>query len=630
MIKQNFRLGLKWFNSELPVTISRHDGLLTLIDFFTYCCINCLHILPTLEQVEKEFSHSIKLIGYHSPKFSNEKVESNVNSAIKRYNIRHPVVCGDGKLWEQLGVFCWPTVIITSPSGQVIFYLVGENVINEWLLLIIQAATKYFQTVDHKCSILSKFPDAQEESSFHHLSFPGKVKVSCNGKLIAISDTGNNRIVITDIQGSVCHIIGGRKKGYIDGTFDSCLFNSPQGVTWSQNGSLYVADTGNDVIRCIDFISNTTESATLQIDMSSPWDLILVDEDKLFVAMAGNHQIWLLALKPLEIGNRKWEKFSFKPFAGNGKEENRNNLYPLKAGFAQPSGLAYSKRNELLFVADSESSSVRSISLSSSSIGAVKNVVGGSIDPTDLFSFGDAVGSAQDVRLQHPMAVAYNESTSSLVVADTYNHKVKLLNPLKRNCDEIKLDSDIKFCEPSGLDFVTQSNCLLVCDTNNHRIIKVNFNDQSASEFEVHGLKSAKINSGNDQKILLGKYEIESGKESLLTFDFHFAKNVSFTKDTIQSIRLILSPIIWSKPEKNEKFIQFSDIQSLKPISLLPNNLNYEGSTKLLIDCTFYLCNGNNGTCFKRNVEFVIPLKITNSLKLWNKNQVIKVTHEIS
>ena len=367
------------------------------------------------------------MIGYHSPKFENEKIDANVLKAIKRYDITHPVVCGDGKLWDQLGIICWPTVVITSPNGLVLFNLIGENVVNESLLLLTQATIQFFSS--------GRCPDTQtveaeksNEVPTDNLSFPGKIKASLDESLIAISDSGSNRIIICNTQGSALYAIGGPKKGYVDGNFSTSLFSSPQGVAWSSDSSkAYVADTGNDVVRAIDLTSKMVESITLQIEMSSPWDIVLVDDDKLFVAMAGCHQIWLLALETVNIGNRIWEKFSFKLFAGNGKEENRNNSYPLKAGFAQPSGLAYSEGERLLFVADSESSSIRSISVKD---GAVKNIVGGSIDPLDLFCFGDQDGKGQNARLQHPMAVSFNSTKNLVIVADTYNHKVRFTHYL--------------------------------------------------------------------------------------------------------------------------------------------------------------------------------------------------------
>lgn len=66
--------------------------------------------------------------------------------------------------------------------------------------------------------------------------------------------------------------------------------------------------------------------------------------------------------------------------AGSGQEENRNTSYPLKAGFAQPSGICVQKTSEgeSIVIADSESSSIREIVCST---GAVRRVLGGGIDP---------------------------------------------------------------------------------------------------------------------------------------------------------------------------------------------------------------------------------------------------------
>lgn len=208
--------------------------------------------------------------------------------------------------------------------------------------------------------------------------------------------------------------------------------------------------------------------------------------------------------------------------------------------------------------------------------------------------------------------------------------QIKRINPVKRECITVmdRVDKSSKYCEPSGMDIMWKSNILLVCDTNNHRLVKVVLNNEYlATEFVIEDLKPCKYSS-YDQEILLGKFEVESGKELLLTFDFLPSSTVLLTKDSIHYLKLILSPIIWIDPPID--VIEFSDLKTIKPLTLVPRNLDCEGSTRIFIECTFFLCNRNNGTCSKRNLKFVIPLKITNSLKLWNKNQVIRVTHEIS
>lgn len=124
--------------------------------------------------------------------------------------------------------------------------------------------------------------------------------------------------------------------------------------------------------------------------LASPWDVCLArsstsdDQDLLVIANAGTHQIWGLALRDLTW----WKKIhvevgSCLRLVGSGAEENRNNSYPAKAAFAQPSGISCGvlqspSADYLLFVADSESSSIRQINLKD---GSVKALVGGGKDP---------------------------------------------------------------------------------------------------------------------------------------------------------------------------------------------------------------------------------------------------------
>lgn len=114
-------LGLDWFNVSQPLKWSNHlTGSLVLIDFFTYCCINCLHILPQLHRLEKKFppSEGLLIIGCHSAKFTNEKSSDNVKAAISRHDITHPVVNDlNNSMWTQLNIQCWPTLLLVSPNG---------------------------------------------------------------------------------------------------------------------------------------------------------------------------------------------------------------------------------------------------------------------------------------------------------------------------------------------------------------------------------------------------------------------------------------------------------------------------------------------------------------------------------
>lgn len=422
---------------HLPSFEELSRDCILVLDFFTYCCINCLHILPCLHELElKSRNRKVQVIGIHSAKFSNEKILSNVQNAVDRYKITHPVLVDDGQLWDEMDISCWPTVLIVGPGRRVIFSLVGENNVNKWLHKLTDAAANYF-SLGTKLIIDLPPQVSENKTRSTDLSFPSKVSLSLDGTNLAISDTGNNRVLIVDLEGNILNVIGGLKDGFLDGGFEDVKFNAPQGTAWISPSKLYVADSGNHAIRLIDLKAKQVSTAVgnglqgsdlvggargrLQ-SLNSPWDLCFAD-DKLFIAMAGSHQVWLLVLNDgTTVFNRKtYSEGTCLAFAGSGAEENRNNLYAHKAAFAQPSGLAFLAREESLVVADSESSTVRLINVRT---GATKALVGGDKDPSNLFAYGDQDGIGFQVKLQHPLGVAINEKDHSILVLDSYNHKV--------------------------------------------------------------------------------------------------------------------------------------------------------------------------------------------------------------
>ena len=202
-------------------------------------------------------------------------------------------------------------------------------------------------------------------------------------------------------------------------------------------------------------------------------------------------QIWALALRDSVwwTGESK-SAGEFFVLAGNGREENRNNSYPLKSGFSQPSGICYSASRHVIFVADSESSSVRRIDLGEK--GAVKNVCGGGRDPTDLFAYGDADGLGVDAKLQHPLGVAFSEALDALFVADSYNHKVKRVSDLdaKKARVETILGAGRHLDEPGGI-CVDGGDRLFVADTNNCavKLLRLTGTQPDISDFNIVNAK---------------------------------------------------------------------------------------------------------------------------------------------
>ncbi|KAM4526387.1 NHL repeat-containing protein 2 [Fundulus diaphanus] len=512
----DFQTGLEWLNTEEPLSLSKElAGKVVLLDFFTYCCINCMHILPDLHQLEKRHSaeDGLVIIGVHSAKFPNEKVLDNIRSAVLRYDIRHPVVNdNEASLWHELEVSCWPTLVLLGPCGKLLFSLVGEGH-SDRLTLFTDAALRYYrelgQLKSHSVGI-KLYRDSLPPSI---LSFPGKVAVDHRSKNLAIADTGLHRIVVVSSTGQLLHIIGGPERGRRDGDLSEASFNSPQGVA-IKGDTVYVADTENHLIRKVDLAQGRVSTLAgvgsqgtdkeggamgPQQPIGSPWDVTLgtaggAEDNVLWIAMAGTHQIWALFLADgkLPRGGESRAGTCVR-WAGSGSEENRNNAYPHKAGFAQPSGLALAAEEpwSCLYVADSESSSVRSLALKD---GAVKHVVGGERDPLNLFAFGDVDGKGVDAKLQHPLGVAWAREQSLLYVADSYNHKIKVVDPKTKQCTTLAGTGEAGdtlgpqftatcFNEPGGL--CVSGKHLYVADTNNHKIKLLNLDSNTVSLFHI-------------------------------------------------------------------------------------------------------------------------------------------------
>lgn len=340
----------------------------------------------------------------HSAKFENEKQSNNILSAVQRYDIKHPVVNdADSLLWNNCEIFSWPTLLLIGPFGNPLIMYVGEGN-REDLTIYIRNALHYYKSMDaiSKHSLPIKFTYHLLSDNKEPLLFPGKITTYLdenNSEILAISDTGNHRILLCKNDGSIFKQVGNGKRGFKDGRLEDAEFHSPQGLVFHNKDILFVADTENHVIRKINLKSNIVETiigtgkqgfdkvggntGKEQI-ISSPWDLSLYklshsSAEILLIAMAGTHQIWAYFFQDTTWWkNQKYTSTTCVCIAGSGNEENRNNSYPLKASFAQPSGLAIANKNQELYIADSESSSIRRISLVT---GKVTSVVGGDRDP---------------------------------------------------------------------------------------------------------------------------------------------------------------------------------------------------------------------------------------------------------
>ena len=480
--------GYRWITGT-PRSIGDLRGQLVLLDFWTYCCINCMHMLPALHRLEGEFPGRVTVIGVEAAKFTAEQVPANVARAVERYGITHAVINDPERtLWDAYTANSWPTLMFIDPAGKVWGRLAGEIDYDSLRQIVSDALDSY--EIDG--ILVPREPEeiVAETRSGSPLWFPGKVLFDAPRERLIVSDTGHHRILVMGRDGRVSRVIGSGAEGRTDGPLAEASFSHPEGGAVTPDGqTLYVADRANHLLRRIDLINGvvTTVAGTgerggyeldapapgLDTALASPWDLAW-EGDRLLVAMAGTHQIWAFdpATGLVEI------------IAGTGAESIHDG--PLReATFSQPSGIAVTVG--AAWSLDSESSAVRRVDLAG---GRVRRIVG-----RGLFDFGDIDGTGDTVRLQHPfgLAAAGDGDRPTLFIADSYNHRIKRLDALDRSVTTIAgsgeaalRDGDLataSFWEPSGL--AVDGALIYVADTNNHALRLIDTDAGTVSTIDV-------------------------------------------------------------------------------------------------------------------------------------------------
>lgn len=464
----DFPEGLEWINTSEPLRLEDLRGKFVILDFWTYCCINCIHVLPELKKLERAFPKQLVVIGVHCAKFETEKGVQNIEEAVLRYEIEHPVVNDpDHRIWTMFGARSWPTIALIDPEGKFLGKVSGEIQAEPFKDLLVKSIPFYRERglLDERAM---KFDLAKYKQKPTPLKFPGKVLADAASGRLFIADSNNNRVVISSLDGKLIEVIGTGAIGQTNGGYDEATFNKPQGMAL-RDETLYVADTENHLIRKIDLATKivTTIAGTgvqgrnawpgmdefhpfaapperfvadpKEFAINSPWALYLHGDD-LYIAMAGPHQIWKMTLDEKEIG----------PYAGNGREDIVDGPLlpetPYELGyssFAQPSGLT--SDGKWLYVADSEGSSIRAVPFDPE--GEVQTVVGTNhLEGGRLFEFGHRDGQGEQVLLQHALGVVYDDGR--IYVADTYNNAIKEIDVAERTCRTIAGDPPVAQADP--------------------------------------------------------------------------------------------------------------------------------------------------------------------------------------
>jgi thiol-disulfide isomerase/thioredoxin len=441
-----------WINTDRPLALRDLRGRVVLLDFWTFCCINCLRVIEELRPLEARFGDRLAVIGVHSPKFPHEADHAAVVRAAGRHRISHPVL-DDPELetWQQYGVRAWPTLVVIDPDGYVVAMASGEG--NGPALERVVAELLEGRTDLAAGPAFTPVPLGGAGA----LAFPGKV-ISDRGVRFAIADTGHDRVLVCDLDGSIRHEFRG--------------FHQPQGVRFDAD-RLLVCDTVPGELVAVSLPGG--ERRVLAAGLRSPWDALVLPDGTIAVAEAGLHRIVAI---PANGGRAE-------VLAGSRAEGLRDG--PARdAHLAQPSGLTLLGDGALAF-ADSEVSALRVLR-----DGRVETLVG-----SGLFDWGREDGDRATARLQHPLGVVALPG-GTIAVADTFNSLVRVWEagalgtiPLRGPVGELEgLD------EPGGLDVLPDGR-LLVADTNHHRVITVDVSTGEVAEVHVHDVDGATEPAGS-------------------------------------------------------------------------------------------------------------------------------------
>jgi thiol-disulfide isomerase/thioredoxin len=455
-----------WLNTGgKDYTLSDLRGRIVIVDFWTFCCINCLHVLDELRELEENHRDTVVIIGVHSPKFVHEADHQAVVDAVERYGVHHPVL-DDPELatWKQYAVRAWPTLVVIDPEGYVVAQHAGEGHAHaiEKLVEDLEAEHEAKGTLRR-----GDGPYVPPEPVATHLRFPGKAVVLPNGNFL-VSDSTRHQLVELEADGeTVVRRIGTGERGLVDGP--EPRFSEPQGLALlSGGGKVIVADTVNHALRTYD--PHTGEVATVagtgrqwwqglptsgparEVDLSSPWDVAVFD-GTVWIAMAGVHQLWTYDM----------EKGTVAVAAGT-TNEGLVDGPAAEAWFAQPSGLAATE--DRLWIADSETSALRYVERDGEEF-VIRTAVG-----TGLFDFGHRDGDAAQALFQHPLGVTALPD-GSVAVCDTYNHALRRYDPATG--EVTTLATDLR--EPS--DAVLVGEGIVVVESARHRLTRLRLPEEA-------------------------------------------------------------------------------------------------------------------------------------------------------
>jgi sugar lactone lactonase YvrE/peroxiredoxin len=468
----HFPDSLEWFNTEHPVNLDAQQGRVILLDFTTYCSLQCIATLDDLEYLENKYHDNILIIGIHSPRFPGERTAGHIRKVIARHGINHPIINDhDQRLKKLYGIKQQQTLVVIDTNGNITGATSGRNKrhkLDRAVGILLDKASKPATT---PCAANTAPKNCKPSRA---LAFPGRIHATDNR--IFIADSGHNRILVTTNRGHVLQQFGCSSPDFIDGKGAAAAFNNPQGMLLSDD-CLYVADSGNHAIRRIHLHSeevvtiagtgkpgdppqNSYFENPREVNLNTPRGLALKD-NIIYIAMSGSHQIWALSLVP----------DTMEVIAGSGNKALKDGIAHL-ASFAQPSALSI--MGNTLYVADAESSAIRAIDL------ATRNVT--TIVGSEQHGYGYHDGFVPDARFQFPLDLNADQHSGALWIADTYNNKIRKIALYDNLVSSVTVSSPLN--QPGGLAF--SGNSLYIANTNQHEIIRINLQNGNTETLNVN------------------------------------------------------------------------------------------------------------------------------------------------
>ncbi|PJJ47852.1 thiol-disulfide isomerase/thioredoxin [Mumia flava] len=466
-------VGRGWLNTGgAAYDIADLRGRFVLLDFWTFCCINCLHVLDEMRPLEEKYADALVVVGVHSPKFEHEADPDALLAAVERYGVHHPVL-DDPELvtWQAYTARAWPTLVLVDPEGYVVAQYAGEGHVHAIDALLEELVPHYEERGTLTRGASPYVPPVEEPGD---LRFPASAVRLPEGSVL-VADAGHGELVELDADGST---VQRRYGGFRE---PNGLLLLPDEVRRDLPYDVVVADTVDHrlVGLALDDGSTTVLAgdgrAWMQGDgttsLSSPWDVAWW-RDRVWIAMAGIHQLWTYDPRTGVVA-----------VAAGTTNEGLVDGLPAEAWFAQPSRLA--PDGDVLWVADSETSALRRVVVDGTgrhggSVGdddlRVETVIG-----SGLFDFGFTDGPAADALLQHPLGVAVLPD-GSVGIADTYNGAVRRYGPTSGVVSTLATG----LAEPSGLLVGADGRSVLVVESAAHRLVTVRLDATATASGSSH------------------------------------------------------------------------------------------------------------------------------------------------